>query len=164
MDSAEHAPKKDAAAVRVFPPGVPLLTVLAGVGLDRLWPLDPGVALPSPARWWIGGLIAAGAFLGLGLWSVILFRRSGQNENPWKPTPAIVERGPFRVTRNPMYLQMVLVCIGFAVMLWNVWILLLTPLCAWLLQRFAILPEEAYLEAKFGDVYRDYKRRVRRWL
>jgi len=160
----ERGQESDAAAVRIFPPGVPLATVLAGVGLESLWPVDPGVAVPAPERWWIGGAIAAAAFLGLGLWSVVLFRRSGQNENPWKPTPAIVERGPFRITRNPMYLQMVLVCIGFAVMLWNVWILLLTPLCAWVLHRFAILPEEEYLEARFGDSYRNYKRRVRRWL
>jgi protein-S-isoprenylcysteine O-methyltransferase Ste14 len=63
-----------------------------------------------------------------------------------------------------MYLQMVLVCVGFAIARWNVWILMLTPLCAWALQRFAIVPEEAYLEHKFGREYTDYKLRVRRWL
>jgi protein-S-isoprenylcysteine O-methyltransferase Ste14 len=156
--------QNDSANVRVFPPGVPLLTILAGVGLGRLWPVDQGFDIPSPARYWIGGLIVVGAFFGFGLWSVVLFRKSGQNENPWKPTPVIVERGPFRITRNPMYLQMVVICIGFAVMLMNVWILALTPVCAWVLQRFAILPEEAYLERKFGGAYLAYKSRVRRWL
>lgn len=63
-----------------------------------------------------------------------------------------------------MYLQMVLVCVGFAIILWDVWVLALTPLCGWLLQRLAILPAEAYLERKFGDAYLAYKRRVRRWL
>jgi protein-S-isoprenylcysteine O-methyltransferase Ste14 len=91
-------------------------------------------------------------------------RRSGQSENPWKPTLSIVDRGPFRISRNPMYLQMVFVCIGFAIILGNVWILALTPLCAWMLKRLVILPEEIYLEQKFGDVYLRYKRRVRRWL
>ena len=93
-----------------------------------------------------------------------MFRKTGQNENPWKPTPEIVERGPFTITRNPMYLQMIVVCIGVAVTLMNVWILLLTPIGAWVLQRLAIIPEEAYLEKKFGDTHRAYKRRVRRWL
>ena len=55
-------------------------------------------------------------------------------------------------------------CIGVAVTLANAWILLLTPLGGWVLQRWAILPEEAYLERKFGDTYRAYKDRVRRWL
>jgi protein-S-isoprenylcysteine O-methyltransferase Ste14 len=63
-----------------------------------------------------------------------------------------------------MYLQMVLVCLGFAVALWNLWILLLTPVCGWVLQRLVIVHEEEYLERKFGARYRDYKRRVRRWL
>lgn len=120
--------------------------------------------LSATARYWAGGLIVGGAILGLGLWSVILFRRTGQDENPWKPTPEIVDRGPFRITPNPMYLQMVLVCLGVALILANGWIVLLTPLGALVLQRFAILPEEAYLERKFGDRYRTYRRRVRRWL
>jgi len=156
--------RSDAAAVRIFPPAVPLLIIVLGVGLDRSWPIDPGFELPTPARYWAGGLLAAGAILGLGWWSVRLFRRSGQSENPWKPTPRIVEHGPFRFTRNPMYLQMILVCVGFAIALSNAWILVLTPLGSWLLQRFAILPEEAYLERKFGEAYLAYKRRVRRWL
>jgi protein-S-isoprenylcysteine O-methyltransferase Ste14 len=160
---ASSAPR-DAAAVRVFPPGVPLAAVLLGVGLDRLWPLHLGLGLTPWQRGWLGGAIAAGALLGLGLWSVVLFRRSGQDENPWKPTPRIVERGPYRITRNPMYLQMLLVCVGLAVALANGWILALTPVAGWLLQRFAIRPEEAYLERKFGETYLAYKRRVRRWL
>ncbi len=156
--------QKDAAAVRIFPPGVPLLTILLGAGLNRLWPIELGFAFPTPERYWLGGAIVASAILGLGLWSVVLFRRGGQDENPWKPTPRIEERGPFRLTRNPMYLQMVLVCIGFSVVLMNWWVLVLTPFGAWLLQRFAIVPEEAYLETKFGEPYLSYKRRVRRWL
>jgi protein-S-isoprenylcysteine O-methyltransferase Ste14 len=155
---------RDGAVVRILPPGVPLLTIVAGVLLNRWWPIDPGFTLPAPARYWVGGLVVAGAFLVFGVWAVVLFRRTGQDEKPWAPTPEIVERGPFRVTRNPMYLQMVIGCIGFAIILMNVWILLLTPLCGWALQRFAIRPEEEYLERKFGDVYLTYKRRVRRWL
>lgn len=156
--------KDDVAAVRIFPPAVPLVTILAGIGLDRLWRIGPGSALLLPERYWIGGLIVIGSIFGLGLWSVLAIRRTGQTENPWRPTTEIVESGPFRFSRNPMYLQMILVCLGMAVMLMNVWILLLTPLCAWILYKLAILPEEAYLESKFGEIYRAYMRRVRRWL
>jgi protein-S-isoprenylcysteine O-methyltransferase Ste14 len=148
----------------VFPPGVALLTILLGIVLNRLWPLELGSGLDASLRYWFGGTIILGALLGLGYYSVTLLRRTGQSENPWKPTTEIVKRGPFRFTRNPMYLQMVLGCIGFAILLANMWILLLTPVCAWALRRFAILPEEAYLERKFGEEYLSYKRKVRRWL
>ena len=154
----------DAAAVPMPPPLIPVVAVLLGVGLNRVWPIDLGFTLPTPERYWLGGVIVLVAFLGLGFWSVVLFRRGGQSENPWKPTPHIEARGPFRLTRNPMYLQMVVICIGLSVVLMNWWVLALTPLVGWLLQRFAILPEEAYLERKFGDTYLAYKSRVRRWL
>ena len=156
--------QKDHAAVKVIPPIVPVVIVLAGVGLNRLFPIEPDLAIPSVVRYLLGGLIIAGAILGLGVWSIIIMRRTGQTEHPWKPTTEIVERGPFRVTRNPMYLQMVIACFGFAVLLWNAWILVLTPACAWILQKYAILPEEAYLEQKFGESYLAYKGRVRRWI
>ena len=158
------AEPSDAAAVRIFPPAVPLLTIALGIGLEHVWPLGVAESVPAAARFVAGGAIVLGAILGLGLWSVVLFRRSGQDENPWKPTPQLVERGPFRISRNPMYLQMVLVCLGAAVALGNVWIALLTPVGGWVLQRLAILPEEAYLERKFGADYRSYRSRVRRWI
>jgi protein-S-isoprenylcysteine O-methyltransferase Ste14 len=156
--------QRDAAAVRVFPPAVPLAAILLGVALQRLWPLSPGFEPAAHVRYAVGSALALAAVLGLGFWSVLLLRRSGQSENPWKPTFEIIERGPFRISRNPMYLQMLLVCVGFAIALWNPWILALMPLAAWLLLRLAILPEEAYLARKFGDAYRDYTRCVRRWL
>ncbi len=154
----------DAAAVRVFPPAVPLLTILLGVTLDRVCPFKLKLKLSTLARYGVGGAMIGIAVLSLGLYPVILLRRTGQSENPWTPTTEIVTSGPFRFTRNPLYLQMVLGCMGFAVMLRNMWILLLTPLATWVLQLLAILPEEEYLERKFGDSYRAYKRRVRRWL
>lgn len=156
--------QKDAANVRFFPPAVPLLTIFIGAGLEWLWPISSVYTPPSPARYYIGGTIVVGAFLLFGLWSVLLFRRGGQSENPWKPTPHIEERGPFRLTRNPMYLQMILICIGFSVAFANWWVLLLTPLAVWALQTLAIKPEEAYLEAKFGETYLAYRRKVRRWI
>lgn len=153
----------DRAAVRIFPPAAPLLTILVGIGLGRAVPLTPGWSFPTPLRV-AGVLLVLGAVLFLGAWPVLLVRRSGQSENPWKPTTQIIQSGPFRLTRNPMYLQMVLGCIGFGLALANLWILLLTPFCAIALQYLAIRPEEAYLESKFGDEYRAYRARVRRWI
>jgi protein-S-isoprenylcysteine O-methyltransferase Ste14 len=156
--------QRDAAAVRIFPPAVPVLTILLGAGLNHIWPIHFGFKITSTECYWLGGAILMGAIFGLGLWSVLLIRWSGQRENPWKPTTQIIDRRPFTFTRNPMYLQLVLVCVGIAVIFANWWVLALTPIGVWLLQRFAILPEEAYLERKFGDTYLAYKRRVRRWV
>jgi protein-S-isoprenylcysteine O-methyltransferase Ste14 len=155
---------EDRAAVRVFPPAVPLIVILLGVLLNRLWPIRTDFELQVPERYWLGGFIVTVAILTLGFWSMTLFKRSGEDPNPWKPTSTLVDSGPYRFTRNPMYLQLVLVCIGFAVMFANVCILLLTPLAAFVLQRYAILPEEQYLERRFGEEYLAYKRRVRRWI
>lgn len=155
---------KDGADVRFPPPLLPVATILGGTTLSVLVPLDPSYSLPTPARYWVGGVIVVAALTLLGLWSVIIFRKSGQSELPWKPTPTIVDTGPFRITRNPMYLQMILVCIGFGIILSSAWIFLLIPICAWLLYLFAIKPEEKYLQGKFGAEYLQYKERVRRWL
>lgn len=154
---------RDAAAVPFPPPLIPLATILLGGFLDRVWPIDLGFELSAPIRYGMGGLVVTCA-LTLASWAIVHFRQGGQNEKPWTPTTAIVGAGPYRFTRNPMYLGMVLLCIGAAVLLSNWWILALTPVCAFALWRLAIRPEERYLEEKFGEDYRAYKRRVRRWL
>lgn len=154
---------QDAAEVRVMPPLVPLLTILAGAGLRRFWPIELGLEAESQFLFVLGVSLVAFAILVV-LWTIFLFNRTGQHPDPHKPTPEIVDTGPFRVSRNPIYLLMIVVCLGFALMQRNLWILLLTPLAVWVLTRFVIVPEERYLEEKFGEVYLAYKRRVRRWL
>jgi len=156
--------KENGAKVRFPPPVLPIFTIIGGHYLSVYLPLVTGFDLPTPARYWIGGLIAASALLVLGLWPVVLFHKTGQSELPWTPTTEIIIKGPYHFTRNPMYLMMVLLCIGFAILLSDAWTALLTPVCALLLYLIAIRPEEAYLEGKFGDSYRAYKQKVRRWI
>jgi len=155
---------KDAAAVKIFPPLIALGAILLGVLLQFLLPIHLGADLPPRVRYWVGGVIVGVAVGGLGMWAIVSLRTSGESELPSRPTGRIVERGPYRFTRNPLYLQLVLACIGMGVLLLNPWVLLLTPVCTWLLHRLAIVPEEEYLERKFGDEYLAYKSRVRRWL
>jgi len=156
--------KRRGAKVRFPPPILPIITIVGGHYLSVFVPLASAFDLPTPARYWMGGLIVASTLLVLGLWPIVLFRRSGQSELPWTPTSEIIVRGPYHFTRNPMYLMMVLICIGFAILLSDAWTAILTPVCAMLLYYFAIRPEEAYLEDRFGDSYRAYRSRVRRWL
>jgi protein-S-isoprenylcysteine O-methyltransferase Ste14 len=156
--------KQGGAKVRIPPPILPVITIVGGHFLSVYVPLVSGFDLPTPARYWVGGLIAAGALLALGFWPVILFHKAGQNQLPWTPTSEIIIQGPYHFTRNPMYLMMVLLCVGFAILLSDAWTAVLTPVCALLLYLVAIRPEEAYLESKFGDSYRAYKQKVRRWL
>ena len=153
-----------AAAVKFPPPILPLVTIVAGHILGRFLPLFPDLVLPTPARYWIGGLIAVAAVLVLVVLPFRQFQRSGQDPKPWTPTPEIVVAGAFKFTRNPMYLGMIVFCLGFAIILSDVWILILTPVCGWLIYHLAIRHEEDYLEEKFGESYRAYKMTVRRWI
>jgi protein-S-isoprenylcysteine O-methyltransferase Ste14 len=81
-----------------------------------------------------------------------------------RPTTALVTSGPYRLTRNPMYLGMAFLYAGLALSFGVTWSLAFLPLVLLAVDRLAILREEHYLEAKFGEEYRRYKARVRRWL
>ncbi len=83
---------------------------------------------------------------------------------PWRPTTALVVGGPFRFTRNPMYLGTTLLYIGIAILAQALWALVLLPFVLMIVQRGVIEREERYLEGKFGADYLRYKQRVRRWL
>ncbi|HSM14911.1 MAG TPA: isoprenylcysteine carboxylmethyltransferase family protein [Thermoanaerobaculia bacterium] len=132
--------------------------------LDRLqpWPLLASFEGIDAARSVGLALLALG--VALDVWSLGLFRRAGTSALPFLPASARVESGPYRFTRNPMYLGMTLSLAGVGLALNRGWILLAAPLAAAILDRYAIAREERYLERRFGDAYRDYKRRVRRWL
>jgi protein-S-isoprenylcysteine O-methyltransferase Ste14 len=94
-------------------------------------------------------------------WAIATITRAGSNVPTSLPTTTIVDTGPYRFTRNPIYLGMVLGLIGLAIALKSLWTLV--PFA--LVIRYGVVArEEAYLERKFGDVYRRYRARVRRWL
>ena len=83
---------------------------------------------------------------------------------PIKPTTAIVATGPYRFTRNPMYVGLAALYLGITLWVDSLWPVLFLPAVLFMIQRFVIAREERYLEAKFGDQYRGYKARVRRWI
>ena len=120
---------KDAARVRIFPPAVPLATILAGWALERVLPLAPGF-LPAPFRYLLGAVVLLGA-LAFGGWAVLTMHRAGQSASPYRPTDAIIADGPFALSRNPMYLAMVLASLGACLALASLWVLLLSIACWW---------------------------------
>jgi protein-S-isoprenylcysteine O-methyltransferase Ste14 len=91
-------------------------------------------------------------------------RRAETNPDPRKPTTAIVSQGPFRFTRNPLYLSMTLIYGGITVLANALPTALMLPIVQHLMRRGVIEREERYLERKFGDEYLQYKARVRRWI
>ena len=161
---SDNSSERDHAAVRFPPPLVPVLTILIGYGIEKVFPLIAASTVSSAVRIGVGGSIVAISVAWLGVWPIVLFRRSGQDPKPWTATPGLLIEGPYKFTRNPMYLMMVLVCQGVGVILASAWVLLVSWLCGWVIYLTAIRHEEAYLEHKFGDSYRRYKKQVRRWV
>jgi protein-S-isoprenylcysteine O-methyltransferase Ste14 len=150
----------DTANVIVRPPIAWALAVLAGFALDWLMPLR---FLPAAlSAGWLGAIVFAVA-LALFAWAIATMTRSGSNVPTRLPTTTIVETGPYRFTRNPIYLAMVLGLIGLAIAFDTLWLLIALVPFALLIRYGVIAREEAYLERKFGDVYRRYRARVRRW-
>jgi protein-S-isoprenylcysteine O-methyltransferase Ste14 len=151
----------DTANVIIRPPIAWTVAVLAGLALNWLLPLPfaPATVLAG----WLGATVFALA-LALLAWAIATITRAGSNVPTSRPTTTIVASGPYRLTRNPIYLGMVLGLIGLAIAFSSLW-LLLTPVPFALVIRYGVIArEEAYLECKFGDVYRRYRARVRRWL
>jgi protein-S-isoprenylcysteine O-methyltransferase Ste14 len=161
MSSDQKQEERDAADVRIPPPVFYLVAVVLGVALERLWTL--GFARGSSLRIALGvTAICAGVAIVGSAFSV--FRRIGQDPDPRKPTPTIARDGPYRFTRNPMYLGVGLIQLGLGIALGNLWIVLLLVPVVILIYYRAILPEERYLEDKFGDEYASFKASVRRWI
>jgi protein-S-isoprenylcysteine O-methyltransferase Ste14 len=151
----------DTARVIVRPPLAWGLAVIAGLALDWLVPL-PFLPAGLPAAW-LGALVFVLA-LALFAWAIVTMTRAGSNVPTNRPTTAIVENGPYRFTRNPIYLGMFLGLVGLAIAFDDLWLLITLVPFALVIRYGVVAREEAYLERKFGDVYRGYRSRVRRWL
>ena len=150
----------DHAGVR-FPP--PLLYV-AGLGLgfllQALWPL------PAWSQT-VGALLALPCLalcVALCGWAIALFRRFRTSLVPIVPAATLVTRGPYRVTRNPMYVGLAFLYAGTALYFRLSWGLLLLPVVLLGIYYLVITREERYLERRFGETYTRYKAQVRRWL
>ena len=91
-------------------------------------------------------------------------RQAGTSVVPGEPSTILLESGPYRLTRNPIYIGFILVYFGLAIMATSVWMLLLLIPVLMVLQRGVVEREEAYLIEKFGEAYRKYQSRVPRWL
>jgi protein-S-isoprenylcysteine O-methyltransferase Ste14 len=135
------------------------LVVAAIVHSRRPWPIADGTL-----RVTLGSFIIATG-IAIGLTSVYTFRKAKTTVLPaGRPTTAIVESGPYRFTRNPMYVAMSCAYVGISLLLNTVWALLPLPFVVIVVDLSVIRREERYLTAKFGEPYREYCARVRRWL
>jgi protein-S-isoprenylcysteine O-methyltransferase Ste14 len=151
----------DTAQVIIHPPVAWGLAVIVGLALNWLVPLP---FLPTALRvGWLGAMVFVLA-LALGVWAIVTVTGAGSNIPTNRPTTTIVESGPYRFTRNPIYLGMFLGQIGLAIAFDNLWLLMMLVPFALVIRYGVVAREEAYLGRKFGDVYRGYCSRVRRWL
>ena len=135
--------------------------MIAGLALNWLVPL-PFLPVDLPAGW-LGAMVFVLA-LALFAWAIVTITRAGSNVPTNRPSTTLVESGPYRFTRNPIYLGMFLGLIGLAIAFDNLWLLMMLVPFALVIRYGIVVREEAYLEHKFSDVYRGYRSRVRRWL
>ena len=152
--------------MKLRPPVVAGLWLLGAIALDRAVATDQRAAqagsVPRPLR--AAGALPAVAGVGLAVWALGLFSRRGTTYEPFEAPTALVESGPYRYTRNPMYVG-ILLCLAGVALLAGRWTLLLAPVGFFFtIDRGQIRREEAVLEETFGEAYRAYRQRVPRWL
>ncbi len=150
----------DHSGVVVPPPLIYVAFFLVGLGFQRYVPM---ARLPVGIGRVLGAVLVL-SWLVLTTWSFRRFWASGTSVVPIRPTTALVTEGPYRLTRNPMYLGLLLLYIGVACWFGLVWPLLLAPVVVWVMGVSVIGREERYLTRKFGDEYQRYQEHVRRWL
>lgn len=150
---------EDRAKVKILPPVLLLLALAAGVVVSVLAParlLPPELAIPA-------GIATIALSVVLVLAAVAGLRRANTAFDVRKPTTGIVMTGAFALTRNPVYLSMMLLYVGIALLINSPWMLLMSIPTGSALCLAVIRPEERYLAAKFGDAYQRYIESVPRW-
>ncbi|MBI3661225.1 isoprenylcysteine carboxylmethyltransferase family protein [Candidatus Acetothermia bacterium] len=152
---------QDNAGVIYWPPAIYAIPLGVGIIAHLIYSVS---FLPEGWLWRLLGVLLIGFGIFLALWAERTMHSSGTTPNPYKPTTAIVTAGPYRFTRNPMYLSMALCYLGVTFLMNALWPLLLLPITLFIVNYGVIAREERYLAKKFGDAYVHYKSRVRRWI
>ena len=154
------ADTSDRPGVFAPPPLIYLVALVMGIVAQMLQPWI--LPVPMVVRW-LGGALAIAA-VALGVTARATFVRAGTHVNPYQPATCLVTHGPFRFSRNPMYVAMTMLYAGATLMLRNGWLLVLLPVLMVLMHVAVVLREERYLGKKFGADYEAYCARVRRYL
>ena len=152
--SSPHGP-----GVRIQPPLIYAGSILGGIGIDRVAPLPMPLGLHGPLY---SGILLALVLLLAGL-CIHEFHKAGTDVRPDRPDSALITSGPYCHSRNPLYLGLTLVQVAAATWFNNAWVLAMAVVSVAVISRYAIRREEHYLESLFGESYREYKQRVRRW-
>src|SRR4029453_15942408 len=155
-----HNGTPDTAQVLVLPPLVYGAAFILGLLLHLVLPLH---IFPTTLARGIG-VVCVLVSLPLALLTLRVLSRAHTPVDPLKPTTALVTEGPFRYSRNPIYLALMLLYLGVALLFNALWLLFLVVPALVVLRYGVIAREEAYLTRKFGDAYRQYTAQVRRWL
>jgi protein-S-isoprenylcysteine O-methyltransferase Ste14 len=147
--------RDETAGVVAPPPLIVGAALIAGLLVGR-------TAAARPLERRLGELAICGGLM-LGAWGVAAVKRAGSNVDPYASTTSLVTAGPYRYSRNPMYLGLAGVSLGVALRAPSPLALALLPPALAVLERGVVDREERYLEARFGDEYRTYRERVPRW-
>lgn len=156
-------PGEDHANAPILPPVVFAAALVVALALKGIAPvrLVPPSFADRAETAGVAFALVGGAFAA---WALATFLFERTTPLPNRPASALVTRGPYRFSRNPMYTGLSVVFVGLALVGNTVWLVAVLPLVWFLLTRFVIGHEEAYLERKFGEAYRAFKARTRRWL
>jgi protein-S-isoprenylcysteine O-methyltransferase Ste14 len=153
----EHA---EPGPLRFPPPLIYLAGLALGIVVELIEPA------PQPTTWLrvLAGLVAVAVFIALDTTAMSRFSRADTPVNPMRAPRAVVTNGPYRLTRNPMYVGMAILYAGIAVAAGILWAFAFLPVVLIVVDRFVIVREERYLAERFGEEYERYRARVRRWL
>ena len=156
------ANRADNPGVYIPPPLIYVLTFLAAVYAQKIYRIDDSMFHKRSVK--IAGIIFLMIALFFLVRSLRQFIKSKNTLVTIKPSSSLQANGIYSLTRNPMYVGLAIVYLGISCLIGNWWNIILFPLLLFIVQEYIIKSEEKYLERRFGQVYLDYKSKVRRWL